>query len=220
MSKPPRVGAVHALAFSLPPTEAAFRTLWPEAEVAHLTDGSLYLDRSKGTADEVEIAQRIGRLLNHSAACGADVIIFTGSFFGPAVRKERTGVGVPVLTSFEGIVTSALDLNQPLCVMSTAADSTVYLTDEIRAEAAIRGQDTDIESMVVKGAMEALGAGDEQAHNRRILEAVADIDDGRAVVMAQFTMERVLAAASELRSAPVIGPATEGVRQLRKTYES
>ncbi len=220
MSKPPRVGAVHALAFSLPPTQAAFSALWPEAEVAHLTDGSLYLDRSKGTADEVEIARRIGRLLEHSESCGADVIIFTGSFFGRAVREQRTGIGVPVLASFEGVVASALDLDQPLCVMSTAADSTVYLADEIRAEAATRGQIADIESVVVEGAMEALGADDEEGHNGRILDAIAGIDDDRAVVMAQFTMERTLTAASELTSAPVIGPATEGVRLLRKTYES
>jgi hypothetical protein len=62
-----RIGAVHALLGSIDPTQAAFQRGWPEADVAHLLDGSLYLDRSRGTADADEIARRIC-LPAHSSA--------------------------------------------------------------------------------------------------------------------------------------------------------
>ena len=54
-----RIGALHALANAIPPTQDAFDRVWPEADVAHLLDGSLYLDRNAGTADDAELAARI-----------------------------------------------------------------------------------------------------------------------------------------------------------------
>ncbi len=54
-----RIGAIHALQGSIEPTQAAFDRHWPDADVAHLLDASLYLDRSAGTADAAEIARRI-----------------------------------------------------------------------------------------------------------------------------------------------------------------
>ncbi len=59
-----RVGAVHALMNSIETTQEAFEQRWPGSEVAHLLDGSLYLDRSRGTADEAEISSRIDRLIH------------------------------------------------------------------------------------------------------------------------------------------------------------
>ena len=79
-----RIGAVHALANAIPTTQAAFDAGWAEADVAHLLDGSLYLDRNSGTADDSELASRIDRLVRYSEGTGAEGIIVTGSFFGDA----------------------------------------------------------------------------------------------------------------------------------------
>ena len=78
MTERHRIGAVHALLGSINPTQAAFDRSWPEADVAHLLDGSLYLDRSRGTADAAEIARRIDGLVQHSVASGSQAILFTG----------------------------------------------------------------------------------------------------------------------------------------------
>ena len=136
-----RVGAVHALMNSIETTQAAFEQRWPESEVAHLLDGSLYLDRSRGTADEAEISSRIDRLIQYSAATGAEAILFSGSFFGDAVRSARTYVDVPVLTSFDGLVERALGLGRPLRVLATAADSAPLLVAELEQAAARRSCD-------------------------------------------------------------------------------
>ena len=90
-----RIGAIHALMNAIPTTQLAFDRGWPGADVAHLLDGSLYLDRSLGTADDAELASRIDRLVRYSAATGADGIIMTGSFFGDAVKQARVGMEHP-----------------------------------------------------------------------------------------------------------------------------
>ena len=89
---------------AIPTTQLAFDWGWSSADVAHLLDGSLYLDRSRCTADEGELASRIDRLIKYSAETGAEGIIVTGSFFGEAAKRAREGVAVPVATSFEGII--------------------------------------------------------------------------------------------------------------------
>jgi len=215
MTTPTRIGALHALVGSIDPTQAAFSRAWPEADLAHVMDGSLYLDRSRGTADTAEITRRIGRLIEHSAACGVAGILFTGSFFGASVRAVRDTVSVPVLTSFEGIVETALMLAQPLCVLSTAPDSTTLLVEELETTAAARSLPLSVIGDVVPGAMDALVAGRYDEHDRLVLEAIGARSDERAVVLAQFSMERVIDHARGAVSVPVLGPATEAASRLR-----
>ena len=73
-----RIGAVHALLNAIPTTQAAFDRGWPEADVAHLLDGSLYLDRSEGNVDDTELGSRIDRLIRYSESTGTEGIIVTG----------------------------------------------------------------------------------------------------------------------------------------------
>lgn len=127
-----RVGAVHALMNAIPTTQMAFDRNWSSADVAHLLDGSLYLDRSRGTADDAELASRIVRLVQYSASTGAEGIIVTGSFFGEAARQAREGMRIPVATSFEGIIERALELDRPLHVLATAPDYSSRSTSGLR----------------------------------------------------------------------------------------
>jgi hypothetical protein len=73
-----RIGAIHALMNAIPTTQTAFDRGWTTADVAHLLDGSLYLDRSQGSADDAELSSRIQRLVAYSASTGAEGIIVTG----------------------------------------------------------------------------------------------------------------------------------------------
>ena len=213
-----RIGALHALANAITTTQNAFDRVWPEADVAHLLDGSLYLDRNAGTADDDELAARIDRLIQYSATTGTEALIVTGSFFGEAAIAARNSVAIPVATSFDGIIERALVLGreQPLHVLSTTPDSAVLLSEAIGAEASQRGVSVDISNHPVRGALDALTGGDPARHDTLVLEAVGEIDANTAIVFAQFSMERILPASADAHPAPVVGPAGEGVAYLRR----
>lgn len=211
-----RIGAIHALTNSIPATRLAFDRGWPGADVAHLLDGSLYLDRGLGTADDAELASRIDRLVRYSAETGAEGIIMTGSFFGGAVKRARAGVDVPVATSFDGIVERSFALGRPLHVLATAPDSAALLAEELAREAADRGRELAVTRQAVDGAMDALTGGDPESHDRLVLDAVRAVDDRAAILFAQFSMERVLPDAAAEHAAPVVGPAGAGVARLRR----
>ena len=151
-----RIGAVHALANAIPTTQAAFDAGWAEADVAHLLDGSLYLDRNSGTADDSELASRIDRLVRYSEGTGAEGIIVTGSFFGDAAKQARANVNIPVFTSFDGIIERALALDHPLHVISTAPDSATLLSEALENEASRRSRTLSLSNHPVAGAMDAL----------------------------------------------------------------
>ena len=211
-----RIGAIHALMNAIPTTQLAFDRGWPAADVAHLLDGGLYLDRNLGTADDAELASRIHRLVRYSAETGARGIIMTGSFFGEAVKQARVGMDIPVATSFEGIVERAFELERPLHVLATAPDSATLLAEELAREAADRGRELSITRQAVDGAMDALIGGDPESHDRLVLEAVRAADARTAILFAQFSMERILPGAAAAHSAPVAGPASAGVARLRQ----
>jgi len=210
-----RIGAVHALLNAIPTTQAAFDRGWPEADVAHLLDGSLYLDRSEGNVDDDELASRIDRLIRYSESTGTEGIIVTGSFFGEFAKQARANVDIPVATSFDGIIERALELGQPLHVLATAPDSATFLSAELRREAERRGQDITLTSGPIAGAMDSLISGDPEQHDRFVLDAVRAVAEETVILFAQFSMERILPGSAAIRTAPVIGPASEGVARLR-----
>ena len=211
-----RIGAIHALMNAIPTTQLAFDRGWPAADVAHLLDGGLYLDRNLGTADDAELASRIHRLVRYSAETGAEGIIMTGSFFGDAVKRARTGMDIPVATSFDGIVERAFELERPLHILSTAPDSATLLADELAREAAARGRELPMTRRAIDGAMDALIGGDPESHDRLVLDAVRAVDTNTAILFAQFSMERILPGSAAAHSAPVVGPAGAGVARLRQ----
>ena len=215
-----RIGAVHALLNAIPTTQAAFARGWPEADVAHLLDGSLYLDRSEGNVDDDELASRIDRLIRYSESTGTEGIIVTGSFFGEFAKQARGSVTIPVATSFDGIIERALELGQPLHVLATAPDSATFLSAELRREAELRGQDVTLTSAAIAGAMDSLISGDPEQHDRFVLEAVRAVAEETAILFAQFSMERILPGSAAIRTSPVIGPASEGVARLRTVISS
>ena len=215
-----RIGAVHALLNAIPTTQAAFDREWPEADVAHLLDGSLYLDRSEGNVDDDELASRIDRLIRYSESTGTEGIIVTGSFFGEFAKQARANVNIPVATSFDGIIERALELGQPLHVLATAPDSATFLSAELQREAERRGQDITLTSGAIAGAMDSLISGDPDQHDRFVLDAVGAVAEETVILFAQFSMERILPGSAAIRTAPVIGPASEGVAGLRTLISS
>ena len=210
----PRIGLVHALRDSMPPVDAALAEHWPDAVALHLFDGSLYADRSRGTASDEEIDRRIALLLRHSADVGAEGILFTGSFFGAAVEKGREGLSIPVLTSFQGIVDAAFAADDTFQVLSTAPDSAPLLIRELERQAKGRGCTSNGSS--VPDAIAALLAGDAERHDEIIADATARLPPEGTVLFAQFSMGRAKRLAETRSGRRILAPAEAGILALKR----
>lgn len=214
-----RAGLVHALQDSMEPVAAAMRRHWPDAEFAHLFDGSLYLDRSRGTATPDEIDRRVRELLRYSAGTGVDGILFTGSFFGGAVRKARADLPIPVLTSYDGLVEAALAKGTRFWVLATAADSVKLLENDIAEEATRKGIRTDVQGLFVPDAMEALLGGERDRHDELVAAAAAALPPCDAIILAQFSMAPAQTMAAQRSGQVVLTAPDAGVLKLRNLLE-
>jgi Asp/Glu/hydantoin racemase len=210
---PIRIGLVHALGDSIGPTDSAVKSEWPEADAAHLFDGSLYLDRSRGTASAEIVDARVGSLLHHSEGAGAKGILFTGSFFGAAVMATRPSLRVPALTSYEALIEEALAVGTRFAVLATAADSVRLLSADLKAAA---GRPIEVIGVHVAGALEALTSGDRPTHDRMVVDAVAKAPKVDAILLGQFSMAPARAAAEAVAGSPLLTAPEAGIRKLRR----
>ncbi len=216
----PRIGLVHALRESIAPIEAAFARDWPEAEPITLFDQSLYVDYARAGALTPELAARVAALLRHSAGCGAQAILFTGSLFGAPVEAVRGELPVPVLTSYEALIARGFSLGPRLGLVATVADTLRLMQEDIGRYAADHALDADLAGVHVAGAVEALTSGDRPTHDRRVLDAVERLarrGDRDAILLGQFSMAPVAAQLPGDFPVPVLtstGTALERLREL------
>lgn len=210
-----RVGLVHALRDSMAPIAAALER-HPGIAPIHLYDESLYIDYMRAGGLTPGLHDRVTRLLHHSADCGAEAILFTGSLFSPAVEAAREHMAIPVLTAYEAVIERALDRRaqrgSEILVMATLEKTLDVLVGDLVRQAerrAVVGSDGSGTAnddrayrprrVAIEDGFVALRQGDRERHDGLIVEAVKRMaNDARygwydPIVLAQFSMTSVRA---------------------------
>ena len=214
----PRIGLVHALHASIAPIEAAFSTLWPEAETVSLYDQSLYTDFNKAGGLTPEVSRRIESLLRFSAESGAQAILFTGSLFGDPVEAARERLDVPVLTAYEAMIEEAFRAPpQPrLGLLATAAGTADMMSADIAEYAAAHGLEYELDARTIAGAIDALLWGDREEHDELVLAAAAELGSCDVLMLAQFSMAPVASRVPELPGRRVLTSPGSAVAKLKR----
>jgi hypothetical protein len=214
----PRIGLVHALHASIAPIEAAFSTLWPEAETVSLYDQSLYADFNKAGSVTPDIFRRIESLLRFSAESGARAILFTGSLFGEPVEAARQRLDVPVLTAYEAMIEEAFTGNSRprLGVLATAAGTADMMSTDIGEYAEQHGLQYDLESRTIAGAIDALLWGDREEHDELVLAAATQLGACDVLMLAQFSMAPIVHRIPEQPGRRVLTSPGSAVAKLKR----
>src|SRR3978361_427583 len=109
-----RITLIHAMAASVPPIEAAFRRLWPEATLMNLLDDSLAGDLARDGMLTPAMTGRFLALARYATTTGADAVLFTCSAFGPCSDAcAREFPAIPVLKPNEAMIEEAVTLTGP-----------------------------------------------------------------------------------------------------------
>ena len=210
-----RIGLIHAVLPAIGSVEAAFESIWPDAERASLYDQSLYLDLAPDRSLTPVIYARIAALIGYSRDSGADAILVTGSLFGPAVREARTKHAIPILTSFEAMIAEALALGSRFNLLATSAGTNALLQEELAEAGHAAGKTLHLEDHFVPDAMDLVQRGDQAGHDRLVLEAAARLGDCDATLLGQFSMAPVRPGIEARTGRPALDPAEAAVRRLK-----
>jgi len=231
MNDAPRIMMISALAQSPGPAMAAMREEWPEAAVHNLIDDSLASDFATIGEISPAIHDRF-QALSRYAATASDgraetaAILFTCSAFRPAIERVKADLSIPVVTPNEGAFDEALALCKGkegggrIGLLLTFQGSVAPLEGEIHAMADAIGQERPvIVPAVAKGALEALQAGDGDAHDRLSAAAGQALSPVDVIVVGQFSMARAAPLVRQIRSEPVLTTPQMAVRKLRRLVE-
>lgn len=211
----PHIALIHATAVAIDPITSAFAELWPDAETVNILDDSLSVDRAKSTDISSEMMGRISALGHYAQNIGCDGILFTCSAFGPAILSFASQASVPVLKPNEAMFEAALVTGNRTGMIYTFEASCDSMEREFRAAAQTLNPQATITSTMAPGAMDALRDGDDSTHNALVAQAVDELGDVDAIVLAQFSTSRAADAVRARTDVPVLTSPDAAVQKMK-----
>ena len=204
-----RIALIHALRHSLPPVEAAFARVWPEAELMNLLDDSLSADLSRQGALSPGMTDRFLVLTRYAVNTGADGVLFTCSAFGPCIEACAAAFpAIPVLKPNEAMIEEAVGHGGRIGLLATFEGTLATMPAEFPPG-------TDLEPRLVAGALAALDRGDTAEHDRLAARAAQQMKGCDTIALAQFSLARATAAITAATGQRVLTTPESAVRKLR-----
>jgi Asp/Glu/hydantoin racemase len=192
--------------------------LLPGVELKHILDEPM-VERVRRRG---KLAPEDGlRLQSHVAVAeeiGADVVLVTCSTISPCVDDVRPHARIPVLKIDEAMIAEAVASGERLGVVATSATTLEPTRQLLQAEADRSGKRTQVELVLVDGALPALLNGDGATHDRMVKQAVLELARRVDVVLlAQASTARVLDVISEAeRPVPILSSPHLALHRVRE----
>lgn len=207
---------MHAVAEAIAPINDAFSEHWPEARTFNLLDDSLGRDlTARGAIDDVLTARFIA-LSRYCVSTGADAVQFTCSAFNQCIEAAQAAIDIPVLKPDAAMIETAFTHGPRLGAVVTFAPTVDALTDQVDAFASMMGVHPQLDVRLAQGALEALRAGDVNAHDLRIAQAVAQLGPCDVVMLGQYSMARAASLVRTPGNVPLLNSPAAAVQELRE----
>jgi len=175
------------------------------AEWYHAVDESVLDDMLDAGELTPTVTERICTQLALAGRGGADVVLDTCSSTSPAVDVARQLVDVPIVKIDDPMTERAVELGDRIAVVATAASTLGPSRALVERKGEDAGRDVTVETVLVDDAFEARRAGDIDAHDELVAEAVEGLaEDVDVVVLAQASMSHLESALAERVSVPVL----------------
>ena len=211
----PRIALIHATRVAIDPIELAVRELWPQAETVSILDEGLSADRASGRASLETLNARIVTLARYAEGMKPDGILYTCSAFGRGIEEAAATSELPVLKPNEAMFEAAFDHGTDIAMIYTFPPAVTGMEEEFAEEAARRGSQARLRSIHAGGALEALRAGDVDAHNQLIAQAAQEIGTADAILLAHFSMARAAHSVRSVTGIPVLSSPETAIRKLQ-----
>lgn len=186
----PRIALIHAVEVAIPPVQAAFAALWPQARLMNLFDDSLSPDRAAEAELTPRMSGRIMALARYAAEAGAEGVLFTCSAFGPAIEAAARALHpLPVLKPNEAMFDAAIAAGGATGMLATFGPACASMEAEFAQACGL-----PLRTVLVPEAMAALRSGDGAAHDRLLAAAASGLAACDSVMLAHFSTSRAEAA--------------------------
>jgi Asp/Glu/hydantoin racemase len=178
----------------------------PGVETFNIVDDSLVRTIGRRGSLTPDIARRVASYIQSAENGGATHVLVTCSSIGPAVEAAAPFAAVPVLRVDQPMADRAVEIGKRIGVIATLPTTLAPTADLVQRRAAAAGKQIQLESMLCKGAFEALMAGRTAEHDEKVAKALVELSARTDVIMlAQASMARVVATLKESdRRVPIL----------------
>lgn len=184
-----RVAFLHTGAVVIPVTAALATRYLPGVEVLNLLDDRIVADLAAGGAAAESIPGRLSHLAADAKEAGADVVMLTCSSISGFAGEVSETAGIPVLRIDEAMADRAVATGSRIVVIATLSTTLAPTVRLIRERAELAGAEPALTEILVKGAFDAVVAGDRDRHDALVSDAIAAAaTDSDVIVLAQASM--------------------------------
>jgi hypothetical protein len=210
-----RIALIHAVTVAMQPVENSFRAHWSEARRTNLLDDALAPDREEAGRLTPALSERIMSLAQYAVASGGDGVLFTCSAFGDAIEQAAASLSTPVLKPNEAMFEAALESGGRIGMLATFAPAVASMEEEFKEMAERRKASASLETVLVRGAREALMAGELKKHCGLIADAARELEGCDAIMLAHFSMADAAPDARAASGRPILTAPDSAVLKLR-----
>lgn len=197
MNRRPVIAVINATPATMSPVTMAFAERFAAADVWHLLDDRLVSDAEQAGGLTDALHRRMATLIDYAVKGGADAVQLACSMYAPVAGALSHPV--PVMASDQAMFDEVARLRPDhVTVLASLAPAAKDSSERLAAALAHAGLDPRIDAVAVEGAKAASANGDLEQLGRVLAAAVAGLDDGEVVVLAQYSLAPV---ASELMDA-------------------
>lgn len=219
MASRPRIALIHATRAAMHPVESAAAWLWPESETISILDEGLSVDRSKTAELSPDLFRRIIDLCRYAEGTHADGVLFTCSAFGEAIEHAGSEASIPVMKPNEAMFGTALSFGRKIAMIYTFSPAAAGMEEEFYAAAMASKGNAKLTSVFCAGALDAMKAGDDAAHDNLIAKTAAGIKDADIIMLAQFSMASAVNEVRKRTKIPVLTSPESAIQEIRRRIE-
>lgn len=214
----PLIALINANPASIPPTEAAFAKLYPDARLWSISDDRLLQDADEQGGVTEGLQARMKRLIAHAAAEHADGILLTCSLYGFVAHDVAAELDVPVYgpddAAFAAVLASGL---RRVHLVGSIELSVSDSTDRLAAAAKAAGVDLEITPVFVAEAFAASKAGDADGLARAVAATVSSIGSpADCILLAQYSLAPAAEQIERILGIPVFSGPERSASTLRE----
>ena len=215
------VVAIHTAMPMVDPTKELFAEHLPDVRLINIVDDSLIQDVIRDDKVSAAVAKRLMNYFHSAVDAGADVIFNTCSSVGEVAIMAREFISVPLVKIDDAMAQKAVENYAKIGVLATLPSTlgpTVKLIKRISVQLSKK---VVTEEGLAEGAFEALMTGDNEKHDKRILDTSVNLADKvDAFVLAQGSMARMETRITGETGKQVLSSPLSGVLNVKSVIES
>jgi hypothetical protein len=214
-----RVTIIETTLVPLEELRKLFAEILPEVDLVSMVDDSLVKEIHESGRVTPAVVRRYCKLAIEAEMIGSCLIFNQCSSISEVVDIAKKMVNIPILKQDQAMAEEAVKLGTKIGIVATAASTIGPTSRLIKRIASIEDKEIELFIKDCKGAFALISRGNIEGHNRKVKQAVFELEkEADVIVLAQGSMATLLPELKDV-SKPILTSPRSGVLRAKEILE-